>query len=742
MRISEHNGNPGATLRSFIRPCTLVARERLEDGFVFVYFICLTWFFAWQRVFPYIYDDEYGVLGASAVLSGHDWSAPPGMPFYGFALSLLSVPFFVFGFEPTVVYRAVLSINGVLVALSAVFALNAIRQISFPLDSLLRVLIVIAAFSYPSVFHYSQMANGETALLFSLSLGVFSLVALIGERNERLLFGILLGASIALAPYAHSRGIVFSIAMAVVLSAAISRGVMSLKSVSVIVMTAILLSGALELVKHYLVENFYSEVRPGTGSVLEFAESKLSLLDYEKLSDIILVFVGQAAYLATSSFGLVFIGIVGAFVPLISISRVFPYHQCFTGRVGYKKIAAGSFVGLSSALMFLLSVIQMATPVRADHGRYNEVVLPWLIIVSLLWLSLFHSRLKFSRSLIMFSASTAMLILCMAVILMFPKNVFDSTTYWSTVTSWFVHIQGVWRIQPLDILIGTLVGSSFLLVALFFSPRIFVFVLILMFFSAAVHNYSLQHRGGDKAWSDFSLFGSNFAQHFAGDTFYVFRVSDSRLGNLPGEALQFALPQSRVIFESVDRLLGVDSEVFIPLAEHCASPEMLRGLRLCVENPALLDEILNAFESVSSLQQNGLTKAHATEIAFDRHLQLPLVVSGTFVRFCAAAERYFFSSWARFCLPSADIGVTIKGLLGTEDLQLGVFISDSTGKWHSEWREALDVGALSGDYATIHRVPIRFDADMPRGEYRLNAAIVDEGVWEWSTVKFIGLELR
>lgn len=740
MHIGGHYFDLDMSLKSIFMPKIVKNRERLEDWIVFIFFIGLTWIFAWQRVFPYMYDDEYGVLGAAAVLSGHDWSAPAGMPFYGFVLSLLSIPFYFFELEPTSLYRAVLSVNGVLVALSAILTLRSLRMMSLPIDSSLQILIVIAAFSYPSVFHYSQMANGETALLFAFSLAVFSIVALTSEHMPRAIFAFFLGLSIALAPYAHSRGIVFSLAMVVVVFLVFRKGLISLKSISIALLAVMLISSILGLIKGYLAESFYSEVRHGTVSTVDFIASKISLFDYDALPDIFLVFAGQAAYLATSSFGLVFIGVIAALTPLMSIAVSGRYMKYFPVIIWDKKAIAGVFVGLSSLLMFLVSAIQMSTPVRADHffyGRYNEVMTPWLIIIALISLSVLHERLKFSRGFMLFIVGVVLLIFSMIIVLLFPAEIFDRVTYWNTLTGWFVHTQGEWKIIPLHILLGTLTGSMWLLIAFFLSKRFFAVALMAMFVVAAIHNYTSQHRSADRSWVGYGLLASKYSHFFAGDVFYIYNLSDSGLGNLQGEALQFALPQSKVVFASDSSSSEAYKKIVGVKGDHCFSPKILKGALLCVQDPISLVKILDAFESIDE-SQKSLKNIQPAKITFELSSS-NIEASGAFVRFCAKMQRYFYSSWARFCLPDVDISISINDLRGTEKLSLGLFISDNSGKWHAEWREELDAGALSRNQFARINVPIRFDANMRNGEYKLNAAIVDDDGWDWrssSSIKF------
>ncbi len=716
----------------------LARRDYLEEAFVFVWFLILTFSLVWQREFPYIYDDEYGVLGAAAALAGYDWSTPAGMPFYGFGLSILIAPLFKLGLDPATLYRAVLSVNGLLVSASAVLAVRTLKMFSLPISRLFRSGIVIAAFSYPAVLFYAGLAMGEVVLQFSFMLVAYSLVSLIGHREPKYAIPILLGLGLGLAPYAHSRGLVFWLAILPVFWLAIRAKWLAPKEAAIALVSAVLVAAAGSGVKAWLISNFYSEVRKGTGSAADFMAERLALLEPEQLTVIARVAFGQFAYLMTSSFGLLLAGLVGILAAARPLHSAHGNHGGIVDVGGQRQAIAAALVGLSFTLMFVVSVIQMGTPVRADHffyGRYNEVMLPPVLMAALLYFTMFE-RGKRGARLMWLAAGLILAALLMLGVSWFPPEVFDRTMIWTTISGWFVHIQGPWKIQPTIIATGTLIGGLVLAMAVVISRRAFLLVVAAMFTAAALHNYAIQHHGGDGAWSWYAKLGAIYANSLSGKGIAI--DGDNSMSRLSGEALQFAMPNARVMF---DPQKGGEAEAILDLAgKSCSSGntvERVGYVSLCV-----LDESLRA-DIKKSTTGTEMRPSARSRAAPRLRLDGPEIIAGGAIgRTCARAVEFFYSGWGRYCLPYAIVHVERGGLNGEERQQIGLFITDGAGKWLGEMRADLDTQKLAQNEALTVKVPVWFDWEMPSGKYTLHAAIVDKDGWDFRSVASINMTLK
>lgn len=704
--------------------------QYLGDAFVFFYFMSFTFYLVTQREFPYLYDDEYGVLGAAAVLAGYDWTAPAGMPFYGFGLSLLIAPLYKLGLEPTPLYRAALSVNGLMVAASAILAMRTLRQLELPILGSIRIGIVVAAFSYPAVLFYAGLAMGESVLLFCLMLIIYSLVSIVGREQKQYVMPILLGLGLGLAPYAHTRGLVFWLVAVPIIVLAIRARWLTLKTVAVALAAAALVAAGLAGIKSWILVHFYSELRAGTGSAGDFMASRATLLTPEHLIVIARVAFGQFTYLATSTFGLVLAGIVACFTGAWPLLAAQTQLGAATDLRGQRQAIAAGLVAMATSLMFTLSVAQMGMPVRADHffyGRYNEVVLPPVLVAALV---LFFVVSESGRrvGVLWLTAAIAVSVLLMFGVSLFPAELFERNMFWNPISGWFVHIHGPWKIEPVRIAVGTLIGGLILVVAFALSRRLFLFGVGIMFVTAALHNYAVQHKGGDEAWSWYGKLNTFYGKPFTGKLLALVDAEGrSRIGS---EALQFALPNALVKFDTSE--LGSLDVIFDRTWSYCNEENTIGRVGptvLCV-----LDE--NLRRKIEKFAVPELLRLSARDLA-PASIQIDeervLLLDGMW-RLCAKAEKYFYTKWARYCLPSITVKVERSGVTGLESQKLGLFIIDEAKRWRGEMRHELDGEVLRRDGVVTVRVPLRLLSNLGPGVYTVNAAIFDEKGWDWRAV--------
>jgi len=718
------------------KPVAFSLRQaRIEDGFTFLWFLAATWFLVFERTVPYLYDDEYGVLGAAAVFAGLDWTAPAGMPYYGFAISFLIAPLYWLSLDPITLYRLSLSINGLLVAVSAVMALRTVRLIT-PSSSLFRLSAVFVAFSYPAVQFYVGLAMGETILLFCFTLIVYALTALIDQPRRQNLIPVLLGLGLALAPYAHSRGLVFCLAAVPVGWLAWHERWVETRDVGLVVWSGSLVFGSLFFVKTWLLSNFYVQVRSGSGSVWDFIVSRIGMLDIDQVLVIARVIWGQLAYFATASFGLVFVGIAAIYTVL----RRGGGADAANAEAVRKQLIAAAFVGFSCLLMFAASVLQLVQTTRADHffyGRYNEVMAPALLIAALLSFANI-TREQYVIRMIRFFAAILLMVVFMLGVNLFPPEIFKWWTSFFSISSWSVYIRGAWKIEPRIILLGSAVCGMLLLGGLTLSRRLFMLVLLALFVSGTLRNYALQHKEGDRDWGNYVKVAEEYGELFAGKRIQV-------VGNtmFHGEALQFVLPEAKVVFgnEKTD-----DIDAFLELSgEACNAPNTVAQLgraEFSRANLCLADEGLRRAVMLSSKAEEPVL--HARDLPPASFWVAPTVITirGAAQRACAHAAKLYYLAWARYLLPSIEVEVARAGLTGKETQQLGFFIRNAEGEWVSEWRESLDGRLLSAKGRVRVKSYVRFGGSWPAGNYQLSIAVFDEEGWDWRSVASVALSIR
>ncbi|MCF8055247.1 MAG: hypothetical protein K9K37_01235 [Desulfocapsa sp.] len=703
--------------------------NRFFEVFVFLWLLVLVLYVTQQRSFPYNFDDEYGVLGSAAVLAGYDWSTPANMPFYGFLLAIFSFPLFWLDLEPTVLYRSILAVNAVFVATSAVLALRTIRLLSEAYSELWRILAVIAGFSYPAVIHYSALALGETALLFCFFFTAYHLTVLLHSSETRVFNAILLGLGIGAAQYAHPRGVAFVIAAIVVILYALRARSILFKQFGIITLSALLSIVALASVKSHLLTVFNTHGHVSS-SLLSFVDSRFSLLSFDRLIPFLQVIFGQLTYLLTSTFGL----LLPAVAILTSITWM-NFKNCEMNlksnpdnSVARSRGLLSGFVLLSFSIMFAASVIQMAGAVRGDHffyGRYNEVMVPALLIASIVFLSHMSKKMVLRWTM----AGCLIAVLSAIVIGWYPEDIFQRKTHFSTITSWFVHSHGLWEINPRFILFGTAAAVFVLAGSVLFSRRLFVTVLITFFTSTALYNFETQHKMGDREWNEFNELAAELGDKMAG---LQLQVRGSELNSrIKGEALQIAFPKSHVNFEN-DILNDVDA-VLDYQGGYChenTTIAYMRNASFCVVN----DEIYEQFEGLAVPLDINPVRSRAElapAIEINEGLKTTGIRMGKVDRVLALIAKEYFTGWFRYCLPSVTAAISQSGASGNENNELGVFITDLSGKWLEQWRVPLDFHQRRSDGSMRATSSVYAQSTVPPGKYWLNIALIDEQGWDW-----------
>lgn len=725
-----------------------LTKIRNFNVFIFICFFLFTLYLSQQRGFPYLYDDEYGVLGAGAIFSGLEWSTPANMPFYGFLLSLFTFPLYWLDLEPTVLYRSILAMNAIFVASSALLAMKTIRLLPGSHSEISRIGIVIAGFSYPAIQFYSPMALGEIALLFCFFLIAYHLTVLLNSSQARIFNAIFLGIGIGMAQYAHPRGVAFVIAGFIVILYALRAKSISRKQFTVTAIFALSTILLLASVKTYLLTTFYNHEHISS-SVSSFVHSRLASLNTDGLLKLIQVSFGQLTYLLTSTFGLLIPG--GAILALTTWKNV---HDCeMKLKSNSDKFIANvsgtlsGFVLLSFALMFTASVLQLFNAQRADHffyGRYNEVMLPALIITSLLFLV----QLPKKKALYWIIASFFISLLSILALSFYPEEIFQRTTVWTNITSWLVH--GTWKINPKYILSGVSTACIVLAISVMISRKLFIMVLIAFFISAALHNFEVQHKGADKEWQKFDKLANKFGLAMFGmqlqaiepDLAAKLKREDLRFVFSRAEALQFAFPKAHVSFNE-EGLSNADA-VLDYEGWYCNEKNTVAYLdkaKFCIINESLRAKVKITAAPSNFIYGKSRTRP-AANFKVSEKVRLDGIKIGFIDRACTAIASNFYTGWFHYCLPAIDIIITQNGSLGNEGQQLGIFITDSKGKWLREWRVDVDNQRIARNKQVKITSFIQVPPKINKGHHWLNVAIIDSHGWDWRTTMKIRLTVK
>lgn len=715
---------------------------RKDRQIVCVWFALLSFHFLLSREAPYLFGDEYGILGAAGVMAGFDWAAPGGMPFYGFLLSILAFPFFLLGLDLTTIYRAVLLINGMLITASALLALQVLRLTVPELSRWASLLAVIGAFSYPAVLFYGGMALGETILLFCIALFIYGFCRLAKEATIDRVAVISLGLAMSLAPYAHSRGLVLIAAGVPALALAVWVRSIQPRSLLYILMIALPVYGVMASIRNWLVENFYGGVLAHNASASAsgfFRERVLSATDPERVIGVLAAGLGQTTYVITATFGLIVVSIV---VCLGFMKANLPFAKQYAALrdPGSKSIA---FVVIFYLLLLFLgmvtvSILFLGGGVRADHyfyGRYIEVVVPFVLLPGLVWLSHSNGQHYLIRISLLVIGLLVSIIGALALH-MLPEDVFQRPMIWNSISSWLIHIQGPWRVVPFDVAIGVFVASIWLVLAYLVSRWIFQLVVVLMFVSVAQHAADMQHQGADREWGSFALLSREYPDLFEGLLVDASQFEGSMQG--AGMAFQMAAPQSSVLF---DRAKDLVPDVTLAGVETACDGQhhFLVGdkVKACFNTNQGVQRVSGLLGQVGVVKPARTLPPASLEVVSDSISVIPTMHGA-----CGQLSRLFFARFARYCLPKVNVLVSRPELTGEERVRLGLFVSDQSGQWISEWRASLDLEGLAvGDTISVtSRVIV--PRNVANGQYQVNVALLDEQGWDWRSVGRAPIEVR
>jgi hypothetical protein len=525
------------------------ARERFRsvavDAALFCCLLFLPLLNAFSRNFPYLYPDEYGVLGAGAVLAGMDWHAP-AMPYYGFLAGILTAPLHLLDLSPTWSYRLTLSMNALFIACSGLVTLKIIRVLR-PADAWsLSFLAVLASYTYPATIYFSSLALGESILLLLFTMIGLSLVRLLtaDTMSQQIVGGLVLGVCLGAVPFAHSRGLACLIAGWATLIVAASQKNLPWKVLLVALFSMILSYFQLLQVKHHLLSVFYAQILAGTDSVSDFLLARARIFStLDGIVDLLRVVVGQIYYLASSTYGMWLLGIILALVLQTRVlSRKIVSDFKPESAISTPTRLILLYLTISVGLVYGVSVLQTSMPERTDHyfyGRYNELLVPAVLT---LFLSVLY-RMK-TRDFIYVLLAGVLGVAALGLIVgTYPDEVFEKQILYAQITGWYIHRQDGWKFDPVNIALKVIACQVSFGLLLLKSRRLFLIALVVANVYVSNYLFSNRHMKVDQNWQEFAALESRLGGALDGYDVAV-------IGGRPNRplALQFALPQARVVF--------------------------------------------------------------------------------------------------------------------------------------------------------------------------------------------------
>lgn len=321
--------------------------------------------------------DEYGYLSNALFFLGEDIDPiAHTLSYYSFGYSFFLCPLISFINDSVFLFRAIILLNSIFVALAFLFVAITSIKLHSELKQEIVVLFSFVGFLYVSNFVYSKYVFTECLLTLLISLIFFIFVWMIEDFKTYKL--ILFGIVPVYMYYVHQRAIVVLLAVVLFLFLFLVRRNISLKQFSVVVFSIVMLFGCGDIIKNILLDNIYIDP---TRSMLNDYSGQVSKFDIffsiEGFKSFILQFMAKIYYFSYSTC------LCGPIAVMYCIKQI--YNNKFTKQSYYHLILLVMFAGIFSLQAFFLQ----GTASRYDvvvYGRYAEYIYPILFIEGMIYI--------------------------------------------------------------------------------------------------------------------------------------------------------------------------------------------------------------------------------------------------------------------------------------------------------------------------------------------------------------------
>ncbi len=340
-----------------------------------------------------IYPDEFGYWAHAARLVGYDWSDVVSLgSYYSFGYSIILFPFFYLFQDSVMAYRAAVTLNFFMLLVDmiclykiAVKCLENQQEKSEKLKELIAIFSTVAIFSAGNLF-YAWMTMTEIPLLT-----VYILICMLMlDYLKHSKFSTLICLVLALVYifFVHMRAVGVLIAGTCII---LLHVIVNLKKKRQVLL--ILFAGTVIFIVGILVKNgIYRKIYADASRTLLDANNLFGqvgklrhILTWQGFLDLLSSLVGKLLYLGVASYGTFYWGMYAL------IKNIYKGIQnAFRTKHIETYLLFDMFVVLSVISQIMITAIYMIHPQRLDnltYGRYNEFILPLVMIAGMKELS-------------------------------------------------------------------------------------------------------------------------------------------------------------------------------------------------------------------------------------------------------------------------------------------------------------------------------------------------------------------
>lgn len=364
--------------------------------FSIIIFLFRIWYIRESNV-PAIRNDEYGYWSHAALFTGHDWSdvLSGHMSWYSYGYSLILTPLFWLTHDLHLMYKGAIVLNGVFGILTFYLCVRC-SEILFPKTG--RRLLLTVSFMvcmYSSYITQGPVAWSETFLYLLVWLLLYLFLRF--EQRPCASLALLLSVCMGACYITHNRtiGIVAAYILTVLFLRLTDAIGWKLFAALLLPLLAILFINV--DIKAYLciMEGFGLKPKNGMGAQKGHL---LSLLTPQGLWNLIRALDGQLWSLTTSTFGLLYWGLVHCAVRILHALRAKRPEKHTTFYLFTLLACIGTFLISAISLIDPASITNLASDTDLTYfiyTRYDECIIGILLLFGFMELAFCQKNLKF-----------------------------------------------------------------------------------------------------------------------------------------------------------------------------------------------------------------------------------------------------------------------------------------------------------------------------------------------------------
>ncbi len=378
---------------------------------LFLAILCCLFAYSIPKIYGFsIYPDEFGYWAAAAKLLGYDWSDITSLgSYYSFGYGLLLLPILAWADDPIMAYRIAVGCNLLMICTSMLLIWKMAKRLLPELPAEFKVFFSGIAIFYPPVLFYMQTTLVETAVLFFFVISCFLFLRYIDKPST--INALLLAGALGELYILHMRtmGVLFAAAM--VLAVFFWKKPTYRKSLLFLLLGA----GVIALVsfgaKEFFVERLYSDVEMKVFTINDYQGQigKIRFVfSWEGMKEFLISFIGKFLYLGISSFGLFYWAIFFLINKLIDLLKEWKRK---TQAVNSLYFFLFLFLAIAGQLVIISLYMMTGYSVdRVIYGRYNEFLIPIMILLGLYQLMQSKNLFKTVSFIVVFQILTVLLI--------------------------------------------------------------------------------------------------------------------------------------------------------------------------------------------------------------------------------------------------------------------------------------------------------------------------------------------